>query len=94
MMNSEIMSIVKWYWDIHSRGMLDYHTKLKKIWFDPSVNIHRNEKRKIVGIETGRLRKGKTLKTLKSIYLELSSESGKVTQKMVAEKSKLSIGNC
>ena len=92
MMNSEIMSIVKWYWNKHSRGMLDYHPKLKKIWFDPSVNIHRNEKRKIVGIETGRLRRGKTLKTLNSVYLELSSESSKVTQKMVAEKSKLSIG--
>jgi hypothetical protein len=92
MMNSEIMSIVKWYWEKHSRGMLDYHTKLKKIWFDPSVNINRNEKREIVGVETGRLRKEKTLKTLKSIYLELSSESGKVTQKMVVEKSKLSIG--
>lgn len=92
MMNSEIMSIVKWYWNTHSRGMLDYHPKLKKIWFDPSVNIHRNEKRKIVGIETGRLRKEKTLKTLKSIFQELSSESSKVTQKMVAEKSKLSIG--
>ena len=72
--------------------MLDYHPALKKIWFDPGVIIQRNEKRKIVGIETGRLRREKTLKILKSIYLELSSESGKVTQKMVAEKSKLSIG--
>jgi hypothetical protein len=92
MMNSEIMSIVKWHWNKHSSGKLDYHPKLKKIWFDPSANIHRNEKRKIVGVETGRLRKAKTLKTLKSIYLELSAESGKVTQKMVVEKSKLSIG--
>ena len=93
MMNSEIMSIVKWYWNKHSRGMLDYHPKLKKIWFDPSINIHKNEKRKIIAMETGKLRRGKTLKTLKSIYLELSSESGKVTQKMVAEKSKFSIRN-
>lgn len=92
MINSEIMSIVKWYWNKHSRGMLDYHPALKKIWFDPGVNIHRNEKRKIVGIETGRLRREKTSKILKSIYLKLSSESGKVTQKMVVEKSKLSIG--
>jgi hypothetical protein len=92
MMNSEIMSIVKWYWERHSRGRLDYHPTLKKIWFDPSVNIHRNEKRKIVGIETGKLRRVKTINTLKSIYLQLSSESGKITQKMVAEKSKLSIG--
>jgi hypothetical protein len=92
MMNSEIMSIVKWHWDKHSKGILDYNPKLKKIWFDPCVNIHRNEKRKIVGVETGRLRKAKTLKTLKSIYLELSSKYSKVTQKMVAEKSKLSIG--
>jgi hypothetical protein len=71
---------------------LDYHPKLKKIWFDPSVNIHRTLKRKIIATETGRLRRGKTLKKLQSIYLELSSGSGKVTQKMVAEKSKLSIG--
>ena len=92
MMSSEIMSIVKWYWEKHSRGMLDYHPKLKKIWFDPSINIHRNEKRKIVGIETGKLRKMKTTKTLKSIYLELLAKSRKVTQNMVAEKSKLSIG--
>ncbi len=91
MMNSEIRSIVKWYWNIHSSGKLNYHPKLKKIWFDPSVNIHRNEKRRIVGMETGRMRKGKTLKKLKSIYLELSSEPGKVTQKMVAEKSMFSI---
>lgn len=92
MMNTEIMSIVKWYWSLHSKGMLNYKPKLKKIWFDPSVNIHRNEKRKIVGVETGRLRKAKTIKTLKSIYLDLLSKSGKVTQKMVAEKSKFSIG--
>ena len=72
--------------------MLDYHPKLKKIWFDPSVSILKNEKRSIVGIETGKLRKGKTLKTLKSIYHELLTESVKVTQKMVAEKSKRSIG--
>ena len=92
MKNSEIMSIVKWYWEKHSRGILDYHPALKKIWFDPGVNIHRNEKRKIVGIETGKLRRVKTLNTLKSIYLVLSSESGKITQKIVAEKSKFSIG--
>ncbi len=92
MMNSEIMSIVKWYWEKQSRGVLDYHPKLKKIWFDPSVNINRHEKKKIIGTETGRLRRGKTSKTLKSIYHELLSESVKVTQKMVAEKSQLSIG--
>lgn len=92
MMNSEIMSIVKWYWDKHSRGTLDYRPQLKKIWFDPNVNINRNEKRKIIGTETGKLRRGKTLKTLKSTYLELSFESVKVTQRMVAVKSKRSIG--
>ncbi len=91
MMNSEIMSIVKWYWEKHSKGTLDYHPRLKKIWFDPSVNIHRTVKRKIIATETGRLRRRKTLKELQSIYLELSSASGKVTQKMVAEKSKRSI---
>ena len=91
MMNSEIMSIVKWYWEKHSKGTLDYHPRLKKIWFDPSVNIHRTVKRKIIATETGRLRRRKTLKELQSIYLELSSGSGKVTQKMVAEKSKRSI---
>jgi hypothetical protein len=88
----EIMSIVNWYHDKHIKGNLDYHPRIKKIWFDPGVKIDKNEKKRIGAIESGKLRRAKALITLKSIYKELLSQTGRVTQKMLAEKSKCSIG--
>jgi hypothetical protein len=90
--SSEIMSIVKWYHNTHTNGKLNYHPKIKKIWFNPYSDIPRIDKRKIIGTETGKLRRIATIKKLKSIYSELSLSNEKVTQKLVAYTSKLSIG--
>jgi hypothetical protein len=88
--SSEITNIVNWYHDKHVKGILDYHPKLKKIWFDPFSNISADEKKQIVGKETGKLRRKRTIKVLKSVYSVLSLKNNKVTQKMVADSSKLS----
>lgn len=89
---SEINSITKWYYDKHTKGILDYHPKIKKIWFDPNSDLSRLEKRKIVGTVSGKLKRKRTLNKLISVYSELSLISEHVTQKMVANSSKLSIG--
>lgn len=91
MLSTEIMSIVRWYFEKHSKGMLDYHPKLKKIWIDPSSDLSRHDKRKIIGEESGKLKRKSTSKILKSVYSELSKTNVNVTQKMVANASKRSL---
>ncbi len=88
---TEINSIVKWLWDKHILKKLNYNAMRKKIWLDPSFNLTRYEKRKIVGTQTGILRKKRTLKKLKVIYFNLKVMHDKVTQKMVADESHLSV---
>ena len=86
----EIMSIVNWYYDKHIKGKLDYHPKIKKIWFDPDSNLSKHDKKKIIGKESGKLRRKSTFQKLKGVYTELSLINDKVTQKMVSDASKIS----
>lgn len=86
----EIKSMVDWWFSKHLKGQLDYNTKKKKIWFNPESELSLSEKRKIVGKESGNLRRSKTIYLLQEKYNELKFH-GRVTQKLLSEISGKSI---
>ncbi len=79
----EVYLLVDWYYNLHMSNKLDYRAKMKKIWFNPYCTLSTTDKRSIVGMEVGKMRKTKTCSNLKSIYSRLKLNNQTVTQKMV-----------
>lgn len=86
----EVRGLITFYFELHLKGELNYNTSLKKIWINPESNLSTTEKRRIIGREVGKLRRGRTLESLIEAYLQLQDDFDRVTQKMLAEKSGLS----
>ena len=87
----EVIPIVKWTFDKHIHHILNIQTKKKKIWLNPESRLSIKEKRKIIGQETGKLRKQKTIKELVDLYLKLQQTDQKITQKLFQTHSNRSI---
>lgn len=87
----EVEDLVKYLYEKHQARNLNYNPRMKKIWFDPDADLTTTEKRSIVGKESAKLKRAKTLGKLQECYILLSKSNKRVTQKMVAELSGKSI---
>jgi len=88
LLHNEVNSLVEWYYNLHINGSLNYNARLQKIFFNPEIKLSLCERRAIIGKESGKLRREKTISVLKSIYEELKLSNQRVTQKMI-EKHEL-----
>lgn len=81
----EINSIVSWTITKHKNNQLKIKTKKKKIWINPDKKLTTKQKRSIVGKESGKLKRDKTIQSLIAIYKSLVHDNPKVTQKLVEQ---------
>lgn len=88
---SEVIAITTWSFSKHTNHTLNITANKKKIWINPESKLSTREKRSIIGKETGKLRKTKTLNELVELYLKLQETNQKITQKLLQENSNLSI---
>lgn len=89
--NKEVVSLTKWFYNLHKDNSLSITTKNKKIWFNPYSNLTLKEKRVIVGKEGGVLRRKSTLRRIQLAYDSLKSNNSKVTQKMIKNLTGISL---
>jgi hypothetical protein len=87
----EMNSLVSWSFGKHKNNQLKIKTKKKKIWINPEKKLTRNEKRSIIGKETGKLRKVKTTHFLIEVYRQLLIQYPRVTQKLLQHHSNRSL---
>ena len=87
----DIHSIVNWSYKNHTEQKLFVRTKKKKIWINPDKKLDTSQKRKIVGQESGKLRRKRTLNELIKVYKQLSIDNQKVTQKLLEQYSSVKI---
>lgn len=87
----EVKKIVKWSFNKHRKQELMVRTKKKKIWINPDKQLTLEQKKSIIGKETGRLRRKETLNKQIEIYKQLSHQYPKVTQKLLSEHSTVKI---
>jgi hypothetical protein len=87
----EVINLVQYLYKEHLNGSLNYNPRMKKIWINPDVPFTTTEKKKIIGKEVGKMRRKKTTKLLQNCYDNIRNVDTKVTQKMLAENSGISI---
>ena len=81
----EINSLVSWSITKHKNNQLKIKTKKKKIWINPYKKLTSKQKRSIIGKESGKIRKDKTIQSLIEVYKSLVNDNPKVTQKLVEQ---------
>jgi len=81
----EINSLVSWSIAKHKNNQLKIKTKKKKIWINPYKKLTTKQKRIIVGKESGKIRKDKTIQSLIEVYKSLVHDNPKITQKLVEQ---------
>jgi hypothetical protein len=87
----DVRKIVKWSFKKHRKQELMIRTKKKKIWLNPDKQLTLEQKKSIIGKETGKLRRKETLNRLIEIYKHLSIQYPRVTQKLLSENSSVKI---
>jgi hypothetical protein len=91
MQYDEIYNLTKWLFDKHVSNNLCYNTGLKRIWINPEAPLSKTEKRSLIGRESGKLRKDKTILIIQNAYNKLKIVDQKVTQKAIANLTGKSI---
>lgn len=81
----EVISMTKWFYEKFITKKLKIDYTLKRIWINPLAILSTKEKKIIIGKESGKLRRKRTLNTIQSTYDELKTSNSKVTQVMVKD---------
>lgn len=81
----EVESILKWVLKKRERNEINIRFKQKYTWFNPKSRLSMDEKRSIIGKNTGLVRKTRTQKLIVNAIIKLYNSNEVITQKKVAK---------
>jgi len=83
----QVKKITDWSFNKHINHELSITTKKKKIWINPDKQLTTKQKKSIIGIVSGKLRRKQTITKLIESYKQLLTRYPKVTQKLLEQNS-------